>query len=333
MKSYKDINDLILISETALESSLAGFWDWNMVTNEEYLSPRFKEMFGYADHEMENTPEAWQKIAFQEDLPGMFEKFQKHVESKGKTSFNSVVRYRHKNGKTIWVRCNGKVVSWSDEGAPLRAIGCHVDITEEKERELSLQQAIAERDVLLKEVHHRVKNNLQLVLSLARLKNAKNQITIQNIENSIRSVANAYEAIYSSDRIDEINMNSYIKNVCNPVLSENNIQFNYSCPDIYKDIDYLIPIGLIISELIQNSIKHAFAKDDKKIDLSIACENDKIFISFKDNGVGFNSDFMQDKNHKSSFGVYIMKALIRQQGGDISFKNNQGAQIDIVLNS
>lgn len=118
MKEYSETSDWKLVSETALESSLAGFWDWNMVTNEEYLSPRFKEMFGYADNEMENTPEAWRKIAFQEDLPGMFEAFNKHVESGGKNPFVSVVRYSHKNGSTVWVRCNGKIVEWSEEGAP-----------------------------------------------------------------------------------------------------------------------------------------------------------------------------------------------------------------------
>jgi PAS domain S-box-containing protein len=132
MERYSTIEDLKLLSESALESSLAGFWDWNMATNDEYLSPRFKQMLGYAEHEMENKPESWQKIAFPEDLPGMFASFEQHVQSKGKVPFESIVRYHHKSGKTIWVRCNGKVVEWSDEDAPLRAIGCHIDISEEK---------------------------------------------------------------------------------------------------------------------------------------------------------------------------------------------------------
>ena len=114
MKKYSTIEDLELLSESALDSALAGFWDWNMVTNEEYLSPRFKEMFGYEDHEMENSPEAWQKIAFQEDLPGMFESVTAHIKSGGSVPFRSVVRYYHKNGSIVWVRCTGKVVEWSD---------------------------------------------------------------------------------------------------------------------------------------------------------------------------------------------------------------------------
>jgi PAS domain S-box-containing protein len=135
MKRYTSIEDLNFISESALESSLAGFWDWNIVTNEEYLSPRFKDMFGYSDHEMENSPESWQKIAFEEDLPGLFDSFNQHVASLGEIPFHSVVRYHHKDGQTVWVRCNGKVVEWSEKGEPIRAIGCHVNITEEKNME------------------------------------------------------------------------------------------------------------------------------------------------------------------------------------------------------
>ncbi len=149
MKKYTDLKDLQLISETALESSLAGFWDWDILNNKEYLSPRFKEMFGYADHEMQNSPDAWQKIAFPKDLKGMFAAFNKHVETKGSVPFESIVRYHHKDGQTIYVRCNGKVVEWSDEGAPIRAIGCHVDITVEKQLEFSQKIAIKEKEILL----------------------------------------------------------------------------------------------------------------------------------------------------------------------------------------
>ena len=166
MKKYSNIKDLELLSESALESALAGFWDWNIAENKEYLSPRFKEMFGYKDHEMENSPQAWQKIALQEDLPNMFEVFEKHVKSRGKIPFQTIVRFYHKNGKVVWVRCNGKVVEWSAKGEPLRAIGCHIDITEEKEIEIQLKKTITERNILLKEVHHRVKNNLAIISSI-----------------------------------------------------------------------------------------------------------------------------------------------------------------------
>ena len=198
MKRYTNVKDLELLSESALESSLAGFWDWDMISNKEYLSPRFKQMFGYEDNEMENSPQAWQDIAFKEDLPGMFESFTDHIESKGEIPFKSVVRYHHKNGKTVWVRCNGKVVEWGEDGSALRTIGCHVDVTEEKELEIKLKKLIREKDVLLGEVHHRVKNNLQMIQSLARLKQKNNKVDLHEVEDVIMAIASAHEAVYKS---------------------------------------------------------------------------------------------------------------------------------------
>jgi len=123
------------------ESTLSGYWDWNLVDNTEYLSPTFKSMFGYQDHEMESSPEAWQRIIFPEDLPGVLEVFDRHVKSRGREPFSNEVRYRHKDGTTVWVICAGRVVEWSTDGKPLRMIGCHVDITERKQAEDSLRES------------------------------------------------------------------------------------------------------------------------------------------------------------------------------------------------
>jgi len=117
------------------ESTLSGYWDWNLVDNTEYLSPTFKSMFGYQDHEMESSPEAWQSIIFPEDLPGVLEVFDRHVKSRGRDPFYNEIRYRHKDGGTVWVICAGRVVEWSTDGEPLRMVGCHVDITERKKSE------------------------------------------------------------------------------------------------------------------------------------------------------------------------------------------------------
>ncbi|MBU1218967.1 PAS domain S-box protein [Myxococcota bacterium] len=122
-----------------LENSLAGYWDWDIKTGYEYLSPGFKKMFGYDDHEIENTAESWQKLIFAEDLPGVIKKFDAHVKSRGKDPYYNEVRYRHKNGSTIWVICTGRITEWDSDGNPLRMVGCHIDITERKRIEESLR--------------------------------------------------------------------------------------------------------------------------------------------------------------------------------------------------
>ena len=332
MRKYSEIEDLNFLSESALESSLAGFWDWDIPNNQEYLSPRFKEMFGYADHEMENSPESWKAIAFQEDLPQMFQSFEKHVMSKGEIPFKSIVRYYHKNGSTVWVRCNGKVVKWSEEGAPLRAIGCHVDITEEREMHNQLQKAISERDFLLKEVHHRVKNNLQLLLSISRLKAKNGLVEIHEIEDSISSIARAYEAIYQSEEIPLISIKNYLTQIVNPIIFGRNIDFQIEAVQVNKGIDFLIPIGLIVTELVNNSLKHAFSNNDHhQINIQIDTQDQLLIIKYNDNGKGYGADFLSKVQSCETLGISIMQGLIDQLHGKIEFFDQKGANVEIQI--
>ena len=333
MLKYTSLNDFKLLSETALESSLAGIWDWNMVTNEEYLSPRFKEIFGYADDEMENSPESWQKIAFEEDLPGMFESFEKHINSLGAIPFETVVRYHHKNGKTVWVRCNGKVVEWSKEGKPMRSIGCHIDITEEKQIELELKRTIKEKDVLLGEVHHRVKNNLQMIQSLARLKQKNDRVEIHEIEDTISAIASAHEAIYRAERFDIIDFDKYISRIINPLLAGQKIQFELVCNRVTKPIDVLIPIGLMLIECANNSIKHGFLTNSKakRIDISIQENENGMEVIYKDNGPGYAQAVLNSIETLDSFGLILINSLAEQISGNIVLSNDGGAKMVLTV--
>ncbi len=127
--------------ESILDIILAGYWDWDLQNNQEYLSPGFKRMFGYADHELPNAPESWQRLIFAEDLPVVLASFDRHVQSHGAVPFYNEVRYRHKDGSTIWVICSGQVIEWDSSGQPLRMIGCHVDVTQHKQAEEELRKS------------------------------------------------------------------------------------------------------------------------------------------------------------------------------------------------
>ncbi|TVQ24104.1 MAG: PAS domain S-box protein, partial [Leptolyngbya sp. DLM2.Bin15] len=129
--------------EQVLDVILAGYWDWNIPVHQEYLSPGLKRMFGYEDHELPNTPEAWQNLIVPEDLPGVLACFERHVQSHGEEPFYNEVRYRHKDGSTVWVMCSGQVIEWDDRGQPLRMVGCHIDISDRKHLELELQESKA----------------------------------------------------------------------------------------------------------------------------------------------------------------------------------------------
>ncbi len=143
------------IMQTLLDTSFAGYFDWNIPQGTEYLSPTFKRMFGYADEELPNVPESWQRLIVADDLPGVLEVFDRHVKSHGAEPYYSEVRYRHKDGSTIWVICAGLVVEWTSTGAPVRLVGCHIDITRlkqlEEERARESAARLTEKETELKE--------------------------------------------------------------------------------------------------------------------------------------------------------------------------------------
>lgn len=124
-----------------LEDTLSGYWDWHIPSGYEYMSPKFKEMFGFKDHEMENRPESWQKIIYKDDLAPILDSYDRHIASKGKHPFYNEVRYHHKNGSIVWVICTGRVIEWAEDGSPIRMVGCHVDITKQKEIESQIQKS------------------------------------------------------------------------------------------------------------------------------------------------------------------------------------------------
>ena len=172
-----------MILKIILEDTLAGYWDWDLQSNQEYLSPTFKRMFGYADHELPNSPESWQRLIFSEDLPGVLTVFEQHVASRGEIPFFNQVRYRHKNGRTVWVICSGRVIEWDEQWRPLRMVGCHIDITHQKEIEEDLVHAKKQADAanqakseFLANMSHEIRTPLNGIMGMLQLV----QMTDQN---------------------------------------------------------------------------------------------------------------------------------------------------------
>ena len=312
-----------------MEGSLAGFWDWNIPENEEYLSPRFKEMFGYSDHEMENKPESWQKIAFQEDLPIMFESFNKHVNSAGKIPFKSIVRYHHKNGNTIWVRCNGKVIEWGENGEPIRAVGCHINITEEKELELRLKNALTEREVLLKKekelgllkssfvsmASHQFRTPLAVIQSNAQLfemlvgsdqevKAEKYQKISTRITEEISKMTALMDDVLILGKLTSENVHydpqeCDLFEFCNVLID----QFNLIQEDGRK-LDFVVkgkPYNVEIddkllthslSNIISNAFKYSVGKANPSLKLTY--EEKEFSLTVSDKGIGIPKENMED---------------------------------------
>jgi PAS domain S-box-containing protein len=164
------------ILQGVLETTLAGYWDWNIAEGTEYLSPTLKRMFGYADDELPNSPETWRKLIFAEDLPHVHEVLDRHVSSHGEAPYYNEVRYRHKDGSTVWVISAGRVVQWAANGDPVRMVGCHIDITPLHRRVDELAEASARADsanraksTFLANMSHEIRTPLNGIIGLSHI--------------------------------------------------------------------------------------------------------------------------------------------------------------------
>jgi PAS domain S-box-containing protein len=140
------------VLESVIESGISGYWETDLVAGTEYYSPAWKRMLGYEASELANSPETWRRLIHPDDLSTVDATYAAHVASRGSTPYYNEVRYRHKDGSTIWVICSGRVIDWSPDGRPRRMVGCHVDISHGKLAEASLALARAEAEAALREV-------------------------------------------------------------------------------------------------------------------------------------------------------------------------------------
>ncbi|MGB1225114.1 MAG: diguanylate cyclase domain-containing protein [Mycobacterium sp.] len=145
---YQRVREGDEIFEFLQAGSLDGIWYWDLDDQEhEWLSPRFKELFGYRDDEVPHTSDWWQDHIFPEDLPAVLDNFAKHVENPDHP-YDQVVRYRHRDGSTVWVRCRGFAIR-DELGRPTRLLGAHQNITELMEAKQALAARNAELEVAI----------------------------------------------------------------------------------------------------------------------------------------------------------------------------------------
>lgn len=150
---YERIKRDDAIFEFLQAGSLDGIWYWDIEQpDNEWMSPEFKRVFGYEDHEVPNTPAWWQEHIKPEQLPEVMDLFQRHLADPS-VPYDQVVCYRHKDGSDVWVRCRGIAIR-DEEGKPIRMLGCHTNVTSLKKTERELRERIDELDMANAELKH-----------------------------------------------------------------------------------------------------------------------------------------------------------------------------------
>jgi len=228
------------------------------------------------------------------------------------------------------------------EGSTNAMITVCEDISELKDDENRLRQALAQRETLLQEIHHRVKNNLNVIQSLLSLQASQSydkdtKDVLDESQRRVRAMSMIHERLYRSSDLSNINFSEYIGSLAKELFdgystSNKNIEFNIEIPDIPVDIDIIIPCGLIVNELITNALKYAFPNNAKgKLFIGIEYDENKLpFLLVRDNGIGLPKGF--DMDECDSLGMKIITALSEQIGAKHTLQSNgSGTEFSMKL--
>jgi PAS domain S-box-containing protein len=255
-------------------------------------------------------------------------------------SFQLEIDFVNKNKVRIWLELYLNPIFNTEGNVSEISLVAH-DITDKKINEREIIQSLKEKEVLLKEVHHRVKNNLQVISSILNLQSSfiQDEKILDILEESrhrIRSMAIIHENLYRTTNFSSINFSSYIIELCRNLISS--YQYNKKTVVVLKqkiehvelNLDQAIPCGLIINELITNSMKYAFNTQTKGIIfLNLKERHEMIELTVGDNGIGLPDGF--DYLQTDSLGLQLVVTLVEQLDGEIKVDNKDGIKYFITF--
>src|SRR5690606_5239784 len=203
-----------------------------------------------------------------------------------------------------------------------------------------MKESLKEKEILLKEVHHRVKNNLQVISSILNLQSSyiedENTLNIlRESQNRIKSMSFIHESLYQTKNFSSINFSDYIVNLTKNLvhsyqITSGNIEFDYEVEKLDLELDQAIPCGLIVNELVSNSLKYAFPNEAKgRLKLKLSEKKDLIYLGIEDNGIGLPKDF--DHENTNTLGLQLVMTLVEQLDGNMELKSQKGTNYLITF--
>lgn len=229
-----------------------------------------------------------------------------------------------------------------DKEKVIEVSGIAHNITDKKQVQQKIELSLKEKEILLREVHHRVKNNMQVVSSILNLQSSyvsdEYALTLlKESQNRIKTMAYIHESLYQNKSFSSVNFSEYVRTLLSNIIhsyshSKEKIKLDMRVEELILPLDNSIPVGLIINELVTNAIKHAFPGHRQGvITLELKCENNFVFLVLRDNGVGFKDNVsFQNSN---SLGLQLVNTLIEQIDGQYKFKSEKdiGTEIQVTF--
>jgi PAS domain S-box-containing protein len=303
-----------------------------------FINKEFQEISGWTKKEIPNLRKLFKKVL---NNPGQGKNISNKIrldikEKKPENLFWDSIELESKTGDKKYL--SAKTIPLYDQNLIILTVQ---DITERITADKQIQHSLKEKEILLREVHHRVKNNLQTISSLLDLQaeSIKDSAALEAFRSSqsrIRSMALIHERLYKSENLSRIKAQEYIKNLIDYLEATydsqaGNIKLKTNVQNILLNLDTAIPCGLIINELVSNSMKYAFPGEQAgTIEVSLLVSSaDSISLSVKDDGIGIPADLTIENS--PSLGLQLVYLLAKQINGTLITERENGTRVELVF--
>jgi PAS domain S-box-containing protein len=304
--------------------------------NSNLMNKEFQEIFGWSENEIPNVKKFLNKVFPDPEIrKSLSSRFKTDIrEKKPENMFWDSVEIKSKSGEEKFLSVRN--IPLYDQKLMILTVQ---DITERIKTETQLHNSLREKEILLREIHHRVKNNLQTITSLLdlqaeSLKDAESRKAFKSSQSRIRSMALIHERLYKSENLESIKAREYVQHLIEYLegtyqTSDSNIEIKTDVANLFLNLDTAIPCGLIINELASNAMKYAFKKNKRGkvlVSLQKQAEN-KLILQVTDNGMGIPSEVTLENS--STLGLQLVSLLSKQINGNLKIDRTNGTNISI----
>lgn len=296
------------------------------------VNQRLSDMMGYSPEELYRK--TFYELVLEEEVESSLQDWDDLLSGKI-NNFSKEQTYVRSDGRLISANVTVSLVRDAND-TPNYFVAVFEDITEWKENDRKLKDSLREKEVLLKEVHHRVKNNMQVISSILNLQSSyiddeKALAILRESQDRIKSMSFVHESLYQSDTLSEVNFAEYIRNIATNLYHsygrpQGGISLDFHLEPVFINLDTSIPCCLVINELVSNALKYAFEGREKgRIGIHLTRLNDNgLTLIVEDDGVGLPKDF--DVDTADSLGLQLVTTLATQVSGTLTVERENGTR-------
>ena len=328
-QQYDDLVSRIPVGVYILRSTPQGAFSLD------FVSPRMAAMLGLKAESLRDDASLVYQAIHPEDRDGFVRLNEDGIKSQQPFDWEGRVLV---DGTVKWLQIASTPRSLEDGDVVWD--GVVLDITARTQAALSLRTSLRDKEALLREVHHRVKNNLQVINSLLRLETSRSQVAdtkrvLKDMQGRIMSMALLHETLYRSERFGQVDLGRYLEQLAQQLFragsSSGLLRLELDLSPVQVGIDQAIPCGLIVNELLTNSLKHAFAEGlGGAVRIGLRQDADgRVELRVMDTGVGLPGDF--EARRGASLGLQLVDDLARQLGGRLEIGPGPGAGFTVAF--